>query len=104
MQAPISETSNKQRLGLMMADTLKIETVNFTNILGTEASRAFSDDFETPFSQYSEQAKREVAVTAVLELIRAKVGAEGGRLSDQMKNLNTYTDYILAAMKGEKPQ
>lgn len=89
-----------------MADTLKIDSVKMQDILGTGTVSWNSDErLKTQFSDYSDQAKREVAVTAVLEIIKAKAGAEGGgRLSDQMKNLNFYTKCILAAMNGENSE
>lgn len=80
-----------------MADTLKIESVNMKDILGTKVNR-HGGKICTDYSMYSEETKRQLAVTAVLEIIKSN----GETMS--IYNLKEYTDVVFAAMEGKLPE
>jgi hypothetical protein len=69
----------------------------FLDILNTTARAGEGDNWESRFSHFDEKLKRQVAVTAALELINANVG--NGSIKDHMNNLSRYADQILNAMK-----
>ncbi len=86
-----------------------LNTSTFKNTLMTEVN--LNDlELRTNYSYLSDQTKRELVVTAVLELIKSDVAASystGGTsqkgsyaLESHMKSLPEYTEQILKALKG----
>ncbi|MGF1727189.1 hypothetical protein [Photobacterium nomapromontoriensis] len=100
----------------MTNTNVKLDTVNFKDILMTHvvdnATGQYPDIKKNPstlFANQSEQIKRQLAVTAALELIRTDISASfstGGTsskstyiLENHMENLSGYADKIVEAMK-----
>ncbi|WP_210468641.1 hypothetical protein [Vibrio crassostreae] len=91
-----------------MSNSQNIST--FKNILMTIVD-ADDPNLRTEYHYLSDQTKRELAVTAALELIKSDVSASystGGTslkgsyaLEKHMGNLSEYTEQILEALKGE---
>ncbi len=81
-------------------NTVQFFSGNLANVLGTEASALYGD-YSTPYSNYSEDIKRQVATTAVLELIKAEVSSSsdsGDRLFVHLKHLDTYVEQVMATL------
>ena len=94
--------------GQYMSDSINIST--FKHVLMTTVD-AKDPDLRTEYHYLSDQTKRELAVTAALELIKSDVSASystGGTsskgtyaLEKHLDNLSEYTEQILKALKGE---
>jgi hypothetical protein len=74
-----------------MSDEINIETVKLSKVLGTASVNIGG---ATAFSGYSEEVKRQVAVTAALEIIKEK----STNIVGDMNNLSDYADSIIEAM------
>ena len=73
-----------------------METTSIQDILNTNLGM----DDETFYSKRSENAKRQLVVTAVLELIKSEAtgGCEKGSLINNINNLDGMVDLVLASL------
>ncbi|WP_273860569.1 hypothetical protein [Photobacterium sp. GSS17] len=88
--------------------TLEINGVKLAEVLGT-APHSATSGWYTTYSRLDKQIKRQVAVTAALELIRADVQAATARvgnstatLQSHLDSLSEYADIIQKAMDTEE--